>query len=77
MKAAASTMPVITLCRGLSTCPVLGLAVTEIGPFQERLLRLQAEREQLLEACAVLNALNQALQNELHTLRIERASAAP
>ena len=54
-----------------------GLECAACASVQERLVRLQAEREQLLEACAVLSALNQALQNELHTLRIERASAGP
>jgi hypothetical protein len=58
----------ITICRGVATCPVLGSVITELAPMQWRLERLEAEREQLLEACATLSALNQALQNELHVL---------
>ena len=60
------------LCKGLPSCEVLGLFVTDLGLATDRIYRLEAEREQLLEACLVLHGESAAMRSELDELRAER-----
>lgn len=53
------------LCQGRSDCPLRGQVVADSAPLKQRIELLEQQREQLLEACRVLDLQIQELRRQL------------